>query len=293
MANAISQLSPVFESTNVRIVQDADQLWFAAQDVMDCLDYSGSYKPATALGHVPEEWKGVYRIHTPGGKQKLLCLSEPGLYFFLGRSDKPKALPFQKWLAGEVLPSIRKTGRYSMQPDLIDASRHETLNELVARLARQLAEPNGYCVQTFMPLYEEICKQLGKKAQRAPSVKQPGFYKALEASNALASAVQIAAMQALMEGGQLKAGRWAMNINEHEGMGRGVHVKPMPLNAIMAAPEDWPRLITEPNGNYFSKETLTLIMNACLNKLLDYLDCTQQSNEMLRTELKRRKALPA
>lgn len=39
-------------------------------------------------------------------------LSEQGLYFFLGRSDKPKALPFQKWLAGDVLPALRKTGRY-------------------------------------------------------------------------------------------------------------------------------------------------------------------------------------
>lgn len=42
----------------------------------------------------------------------MAVLSEPGLYFFLGRSDKPKALPFQKWLAGDVLPTIRKTGRY-------------------------------------------------------------------------------------------------------------------------------------------------------------------------------------
>ena len=131
------------------------------------------------------------------------------------------------------------------------------------------------------------------QAQRTPSAGQPGFYKALEASNALSSAVQVAAMQALMEGGELKAGRWFMNINEHEGPGKGIFIKPMPLNAIMAAPEDWARLIAEPNGNYFSKETLTLIMHACLNKLLDYLDCAQQSNEMLRTELKRRKALPA
>lgn len=42
----------------------------------------------------------------------MLTLTEHGLYFFLGRSDKPAALPFQKWLAGEVLPSIRKTGAY-------------------------------------------------------------------------------------------------------------------------------------------------------------------------------------
>ena len=43
----------------------------------------------------------------------MLVVSEAGLYFFLARSDKPKALPFQKWLAGDVVPSIRRTGSYS------------------------------------------------------------------------------------------------------------------------------------------------------------------------------------
>lgn len=44
----------------------------------------------------------------------MLCLSEQGLYFFLGRSDKPAALPYQKWIASEVIPSIRKTGSYAV-----------------------------------------------------------------------------------------------------------------------------------------------------------------------------------
>ena len=50
---------------------------------------------------------------TPRGPQEMAVLTERGLYFFLGRSDKSKALPFQKWIAGDVLPAIRKTGSYS------------------------------------------------------------------------------------------------------------------------------------------------------------------------------------
>lgn len=42
----------------------------------------------------------------------MLCLSEQGLYFFLGRSDKPKATPYQMFIAGEGIPSIRKHGAY-------------------------------------------------------------------------------------------------------------------------------------------------------------------------------------
>ncbi len=106
-----------FDSTLVRaIVDDRGEVWTVARDVAKSLQY-----PDTTLSniprlcnHVPEEWKGRYPVPTLGGTQEVFCLSEQGLYFFLGRSDKPKALPFQKWLAGEVLPSIRKTGGYDL-----------------------------------------------------------------------------------------------------------------------------------------------------------------------------------
>ncbi|MBR8188796.1 hypothetical protein KDW82_06945 [Burkholderia vietnamiensis] len=58
--------------------------------------------------------EGANPILTPGGVQRVNCLSEQGVYFFLTRSDKPKALPMQKWIAGEVLPSLRKTGSYGV-----------------------------------------------------------------------------------------------------------------------------------------------------------------------------------
>lgn len=45
----------------------------------------------------------------------MICLTEQGVYFFLGRSDKPKALPYQMWIARDVVPSIRETGSYSIK----------------------------------------------------------------------------------------------------------------------------------------------------------------------------------
>lgn len=101
-----------FESREIRTSLIDNEAWFAAQDILCSLDYAENYKPSRAMTHVPDQWKGVHRLNTLGGNQDLLMLSEQGLYFFLGRSDKPKALPFQMWLAGEVLPSIRKHGQY-------------------------------------------------------------------------------------------------------------------------------------------------------------------------------------
>ena len=44
-----------------------------------------------------------------------LFLTEAGLYRMLNRSNKPEAEVFQKWVNKEVLPSIRKTGSYSLE----------------------------------------------------------------------------------------------------------------------------------------------------------------------------------
>lgn len=112
-----------FGKQQVRTLLIDGEPWFAAQDVLDSLEYAETYKPSRAMSHVPDAWKGVHRLHTPGGTQQTLMISEQGLYFVLGRSDKPKALPFQMWLAGDVLPAIRKTGAY--------VDQHNALGDLV------------------------------------------------------------------------------------------------------------------------------------------------------------------
>ena len=95
----------------VRTIESGSEIWFVAKDVAEALEYS--YWQPNIVAHVPEVWKGIKRINTPGGYQEMLCLTENGVYFFLGRSDKPKAIPYQMWIAGEVVPSIRKHGMYA------------------------------------------------------------------------------------------------------------------------------------------------------------------------------------
>lgn len=109
-----SNLTPfAFGEHLVRSIADEKgDPWFVAKDVALALGYQ--WKGTDNIRHIPEEWRGVQSVWTPSGEQEMLILSEQGLYFFLGRSDKPKALPFQKWLAGEVLPALRKSGTYSL-----------------------------------------------------------------------------------------------------------------------------------------------------------------------------------
>lgn len=108
----------IFSHGNISVRTLTDEhsnIWFVAKDVAKALDYSEATisNMEKTIAHVPEVWKGRYPIPTPGGEQDVLCLTEQGLYFFLGRSDKPKALPYQMWIAGEVVPMIRQTGFYA------------------------------------------------------------------------------------------------------------------------------------------------------------------------------------
>jgi prophage antirepressor-like protein len=119
---ADSGLTPFcFEGKDIRIIRDRDEIWVVAKDVAEALGYTWK---TNLIYHVPEEWRGTKRISTLGGRQDIAVLSEQGLYFFVARSDKPKAIPFQKWIAGEVLPSLRRTGRYEVpaRPSVRSAS---------------------------------------------------------------------------------------------------------------------------------------------------------------------------
>ena len=109
-----SSLTPfAFGEHLVRSITDENgDPWFVAKDVALALGYQ--WNGVSRIAHVPEEWRVVTSVVTSFGEKETWLLSEQGLYFFLGRSDKPRALPFQKWLAGEVLPTLRKSGTYRL-----------------------------------------------------------------------------------------------------------------------------------------------------------------------------------
>ena len=83
--------------------------------------------------------KGISSINTPtnGGNQFLVFINEQNLYKVIMRSDKPQAEPFQDWVCGEVLPSIRKHGAYMTQ-DTIEKALSSP--DFLIQLATELKE---------------------------------------------------------------------------------------------------------------------------------------------------------
>lgn len=113
-AQSISQVSSpfIFQDHQIRTVIENDQLWFVAKDVCSALDISWN---GATLKPLPESWQGMLKFHTPSGKQNLRTISEPAVYKLAFRSNKSQADEFTNWIAGEVVPSIRKTGKYDIQ----------------------------------------------------------------------------------------------------------------------------------------------------------------------------------
>ena len=97
------------------IADESGNLWFVLADVCAVLELT---TPAKVADRLDDDEKGVSQIHTLGGIQNMTIISESGLYAVILRSDKPQAKPFRKWVTGEVLPSIRKTGSYQTGNEL-------------------------------------------------------------------------------------------------------------------------------------------------------------------------------
>lgn len=119
--------------------------WFIATDVARIL---GHRDAANALRGVDEDERGTTIVSTPGGEQTLSTVSEAGLVTVLMRARVEAAKPFRRWITHEVLPSIRKTGSYSLPgvtptPNAEDPAlvRAKGLMELVA-LAKDVISPD-------------------------------------------------------------------------------------------------------------------------------------------------------
>lgn len=102
-----------FNSSPVRTLVINNDPWFIAKDVCNLLEIINVSQALQALD--PDE-KLIYSLDISGQNRDTALISESGLYTLAIRSNKPQAKPFRKWVTSDVLPSIRKTGKYEARP---------------------------------------------------------------------------------------------------------------------------------------------------------------------------------
>jgi anti-repressor protein len=102
------------------IVDENGNPWWIAKEACDIL---GLGNVARAVKSLDSDEKNTISLTDTiqKGSPKRTIINEPGLYNLIHKSTKPKAKAFSRWIRHDVLPSIRKTGSYSVQPKIEEA----------------------------------------------------------------------------------------------------------------------------------------------------------------------------
>lgn len=103
-----------FENQNVRTVTIDNEIWFVASDVTKILGYQNGRKAID--DHCLKGVTKKYTLLTKGGNQELTIINESGIYQLVLASKLSSAIKFKEWVTSKVLPSVRKTGSYSVAP---------------------------------------------------------------------------------------------------------------------------------------------------------------------------------
>ena len=115
MANELSIFSNE-EFGSVRVVLRDDVPWFFASDVAKALGYSNPSRSVQDHCKHAELFRTTNTVGLDINPRGELVVPESDVYRLIMRSNLPNAERFQDWVVEEVLPSIRKTGNYSMAP---------------------------------------------------------------------------------------------------------------------------------------------------------------------------------
>jgi prophage antirepressor-like protein len=136
----------LFEGESLlRVLDREGRPWFVAADVCRTLDIKNVTQAVAALD---EDEKGLCSTYTLGGNQEVLVITEGGLYTLILRSrdaTKPGTVPhrFRRWVTDEVLPAIRKTGKYEAPEPDEDEDPAETPDGLKLRKVNTAARVFG------------------------------------------------------------------------------------------------------------------------------------------------------
>lgn len=82
------------------------------------IDYLGLGNVTEALRSLDDDEKLSSVLLKSGQRREMKFVNESGLYHLIFQSRKPEARKFRKWVTGELLPTLRKTGHYELKPRL-------------------------------------------------------------------------------------------------------------------------------------------------------------------------------
>lgn len=112
--SAVALQSFGFGDQLVRVMDRNAGIWFVANDVCGALEISNARDAVKKLDDDERDCVGI--TDAIGRERETTVISESGVYSLIFKSRKPSAVTFRKWVTGQVLPSIRQTGKFEAAP---------------------------------------------------------------------------------------------------------------------------------------------------------------------------------
>ncbi|SUM72797.1 BRO-N domain-containing protein [Staphylococcus hominis] len=126
-----------FEELPIRTMKVDDEPYFIGKDVAEVLGYKDVSSAVSK--HVDDDDKTTLLIQQDGSnyKSRTTLINESGLYSLIFSSKLESAKRFKRWVTSEVLPQLRRTGTYSVNPTIQElANNPELIKMLVEQIAR-------------------------------------------------------------------------------------------------------------------------------------------------------------
>ena len=115
------------EFGQIRTCTVKGETYFVGKDVTDALGYVNPNK--AMIDHVDDEDKLTSRIVMAGQNRQVIIINESGLYSLILSSKLDSARRFKRWVTSEVLPAIRKNGRYELESKAKELQQQNRLLE--------------------------------------------------------------------------------------------------------------------------------------------------------------------
>lgn len=177
-----------FDDNLVRSLMIDDSPWFVATDIAKILDYRNAPDMVRMLDPDEAATHNVRSRSENGVEQdrQVTIISQSGLYHAILKSRKPEARRFRRWVTGELLPELHRTGSYALanQSERLrleaERQRLKTREAALQMLDRITTERSHPVREALYPILEQDFQALGVKA---PPLEAIGT--ALPASSAL------------------------------------------------------------------------------------------------------------
>jgi len=132
-----------FKNDEIRTIEINGGIWFVGNDICKALDIKLPHSSLKLLQR--DDLHTMKVIDSLGRNQKTTVINESGLYSLVLKSRKPEAEKFKKWITSDVLPTIRKTGRYEFNsPQSEDELILRSFTILRTRLEQQKPKVDIY-----------------------------------------------------------------------------------------------------------------------------------------------------